>query len=78
MEVDVTTKFIPLDFGASGTKEILQNVRMILATPKCSCPMDRVFAWDPDVLDEPKNIVRGNLEPRLFKSMDTFVPRSLT
>ncbi|ABO49753.1 GPW/gp25 family protein [Desulforamulus reducens MI-1] len=76
MEVDVTTKFIPLDFGASGTKEILQNVRMILATPKFSCPMDRDFAWDPDVLDAPMNIVQGKIAQRLVEAIRKYEPRA--
>jgi len=76
MEVDVTTKFTPWDFGASGTKEILQNVRMIAATPAWSCPLDREFSWIPDALDRPINVAQAILAQQLVQAVRKYEPRA--
>jgi phage baseplate assembly protein W len=75
MDVDVTTKFTPLDFGATGIKEILQNVRMILSTAEYSCPLNRGFAWNPDV-DAPINIVQAKQIHRLIEAVKKYEPRA--
>jgi len=76
MEVDVTTKFTPWDFGATGTKEILQNVRMILATESWSAPLDRDFAWIPDALDRPQNVAQAILAQQLVQAVRKYEPRA--
>ncbi len=76
MEIDVTTEFAPWDFGATGAKEVLQNVRMILATVKWSCPMVREFAWDPDVLDRPINIAQARIAHQLVAAVRQYEPRA--
>ena len=76
MEVDVTTMFAPIDFGATGVKEILQNVRMILTTPEYSCPMDRGFAWDPEILDAPMNIAHARIAHRLVEAVRKYESRA--
>lgn len=75
MEIDVTTEFVPLDFGATGAKEIIQNIRMILATPEFSCPMDRGFAWSPNV-DSPINIAQARIMHRLVEAVRQYEPRA--
>lgn len=75
-EVDVTTLFVPLDFGATGVKEILQNVRMILATAEFSCPLDRGFAWGPDILDAPMNIAQARIAHKLVEAIRKYEPRA--
>lgn len=75
MEIDVTTKFVPLDFGATGAKEVLQNVRMIIGTVIWSCPMDRDFAWSPNV-DEPINIAQARIMHRLVEAVRRYEPRA--
>jgi len=75
MEYDLTSDFLPIDFGATGVAEILQNIRMILATVEFSCPMDRDFAWNPDV-DAPINIVQAKLAARIVEAVKKYEPRA--
>ncbi|TEB13356.1 GPW/gp25 family protein [Pelotomaculum propionicicum] len=75
MEYTVTGSDSPIDFGATDIAEILQNVRMILATPAFSCPMDRDFAWNPDILDGPINIVQAKLAARIVVAIRKYEPR---
>lgn len=42
-----------LNLGASGVEEILQNVRVILSTPRGSVPLDRTFGIRAAILDLP-------------------------
>jgi len=42
-----------LNLGASGVEEILQNVRVILSTPRGSVPLDRTFGIRIELLDLP-------------------------
>lgn len=74
-EVDVTTRFNPIDFSATGLKEVLQNVRMIMGTVMWSCPMNRDFAWDP-VVDSPINIAQAKITARLVEAIRLFEPRA--
>lgn len=74
-EVDVTTEFNSIDFGATKAKEVLQNVRMILATPEFSAPMGRGFAWNPDV-DAPVNIAQAKITARLVTAIRKYEPRA--
>ena len=73
--MDVTTEFNSIDFGASGAKEILQNVRMILSTPEFSAPMGRGFAWNPNV-DAPINIAQAKTAARLVEAIRLYEPRA--
>jgi phage baseplate assembly protein W len=42
-----------IDFGAAGVKEILQNVRTLLLTPKYSVPLNRLMGMTFSVIDSP-------------------------
>ncbi len=75
MDYDVTSNLNTIDFGATGVKEILQNVRMILATPAFSCPLDRGFAWNTDILDAPINVVQAKLAARIIDAIKKYEPR---
>ena len=43
----------PLNLGARGVEEILQNVRVILATSRGTVPLDRTFGIRAEILDLP-------------------------
>jgi hypothetical protein len=75
LEFTVDKKVKPINFGATGTEEILQNVRMILATPAYSCPMDREFAWDPNV-DAPINVAQARQTARIVDAIRRYEPRA--
>lgn len=76
MEYTVTGNDSLIDFGATGVKEILQNVRMILATVKFSCPMDRDFAWDPSGLDGPINLIQTKMTARIIAAIRKYESRA--
>lgn len=75
-EYEITADLSQVDFGASGITEILQNVKMILATPEFSCPLDRSFAWNPDALDAPMSIAQARLTARLVAAIGKYEPRA--
>jgi hypothetical protein len=72
---DITNDLNQIDFGATGDAEVLQNVRMILATPQFSCPLDRDFGWDPNV-DAPINLVQAKLTARIVAAIRRYEPRA--
>ncbi len=76
MEYDVTAGQMSIDFGATGDKEILQNVANILSSVIHSCPMHREFAFDASVLDKPMNLVQTLIKSRIFSSIKKFEPRA--
>lgn len=73
-EFEVTTKPIPIDFGATGLSEIYQNLRTIITTPEFSVPMNREFAWSPEV-DLPENIARAKIAARVSAAIRKNEPR---
>ncbi|MDT3416180.1 phage baseplate assembly protein W [Brevibacillus aydinogluensis] len=76
IEYEVTaTDLKRIDFGATGVAEILQNIRMILATTEFSCPMDRGFAWNPDI-DAPIPVVQARTAARLVAAIQEYEPRA--
>ncbi|MED2745766.1 hypothetical protein ABEZ21_31505 [Brevibacillus porteri] len=74
-EYEVTTDQNPIDFGADGPHAIIQNIRMIMASPAYSCPMDRGFAWSPDV-DSPLPIAQARTAARITEAIHTNEPRA--
>ena len=74
-EIDVTTEFASFDFGATGTKEILQNVRMIMATLSYSCPLNRDFAWTA-VVDGPVNVAEAKISQQIVAAVNKYEPRA--
>lgn len=69
------TSIQEIDFGATGVKEILQNVSFILSTVVYSCPMDRDFGWSPD-LDSPINLAKPTNASRIIQAIDENEPRA--
>jgi uncharacterized protein len=75
MEYEVTGERKGIDFGATGVAEILQNVAFILATPAYSCPLNRGFAWVPDV-DAPPPVMQARTTARLIEAIRMYEPRA--
>lgn len=65
-----------IDFGATGVKEIIQNVSFILSTTKFSCPMDREFGWEPDI-DSPINLAKATNATRIIQAIHDYEPRAI-
>jgi phage baseplate assembly protein W len=74
-EYTISSDSQKIDFGATGVQEVLQNIRMILATPSFSCPMDRDFAWTPDV-DSPINIAQAKMAAQIVDAINKYEPRA--
>lgn len=69
------TPLTTIDFGATGVKEILQNVAFILSTPLMSCPLDREFGWGMSI-DEPINLVKARYTYQITEAIKKFEPRA--
>ncbi|MDR7865170.1 MAG: hypothetical protein RIN56_00050 [Sporomusaceae bacterium] len=74
-EFDVTATLDKIDFGATGVKEILQNVRTILTTPIYSVPLDRLFGLDATMLDEPLPVAQAKLTAKVIAAVHKYEPR---
>lgn len=74
MEYEVTT-LNRIDFGATGAAEVLQNVAFIISTPAFSCPMDRGFAWEPEVDAPITPASQARMIARITDAIQTYEPR---
>lgn len=72
----VTADFEKINFGATGKNEVIQNVRMIVATTMFSCPMFRDFAIDPSIVDAPLNIAQAKLTAQIVTAIKRYEPRA--
>jgi phage baseplate assembly protein W len=76
MELDVTATLERIDFApASLATEIMQNVRTILATPKYSVPLDRLFGVDAAMLDRPTPKATAALQAEIVAAVRRYEPR---
>lgn len=75
LDYEVTSEVLRVDFSATGVNEIIQNVRMILATLQFSCPMDREFAWTPS-LDAPINVAKVKMAAQIVEAIRKYEPRA--
>jgi phage baseplate assembly protein W len=74
-DFDVTATLDPIDFGATGVKEVLQNVRTILTTPIYSVPLDRLFGLDATMLDQPLPVAKAKLTAEIIAKIHRYEPR---
>ncbi|MDX5091599.1 hypothetical protein SD939_10315 [Lactobacillus crispatus] len=74
MEYEVTVDSQKIDYGATGAQAILQNIRFILCTVESSCPLDRAFAWKPD-LDAPFQIAQARTRAKIMEAIRSYEPR---
>lgn len=65
----------PLVIGATGLDEILQNVRLILATMAFSVPLDRAFAGDGDIIDTPSPYAAQRRMASIVDTVERYEPR---
>lgn len=74
LEYEVTMDSQKIDFRATGEKAILQNISFIMRTVVFSCPLDRAFAWSPDV-DAPLPIIQARTRAKVMEAIRTREPR---
>lgn len=75
MEYEVTSEGYSIDFGATGVKEILQNVAFILSTPLMSCTLDREFGWNMGI-DDPIHLRKARYTYEVTEAITKFEPRA--
>jgi phage baseplate assembly protein W len=61
---------------ASVADEIVQNVRMIITTPKGSVPLDRDFGLDFSVIDRPAPVAKALLDVEIVSQVARYEPRA--
>ncbi|SFA91442.1 hypothetical protein SAMN05216312_102208 [Cohnella sp. OV330] len=82
----ITVGQMPIDFGASGRAEILQNVNMIASTIQGTVPLDRSFGIDSRAVDRSPDVAKAlfaasvimaitEREPRVIVEQVTFEPQ---
>ena len=65
-----------INFGATGVDEVLQNVSIILSTPKMSVPLRRDWFIDYSLLDAPMPIAQARLSAEIFRAIRDHEPRA--
>lgn len=60
---------------ANEVEEILQNVKMILITPKYSVPLDRNFGISQSYIDKPINIAKAMITAEIYNSIEEYEDR---
>ena len=65
-----------LDLFATGVKSIIQNIKMILTTPKGSVWLLRDFGIDTQLIDRPANIIHPNLMVDITEQINLYEPRA--
>jgi len=65
-----------INFGATGVDEVLQNVAMILQTPKMTVPLRRSWFIDYSLLDKPIEVAQAQLASEVFQAIRKYEPRA--
>ncbi|NRS50962.1 hypothetical protein [Brevibacillus sp. HB2.2] len=73
--VTITSDFNEVIFGATGETEVIQNVRTIMRSMIHTCPMYRLFGWDPNI-DAPVNAYMAITSARLIEKIQQYEPRA--
>jgi phage baseplate assembly protein W len=76
MVYEVTGRNKKINFGAIGIDEVLQNVAMILTTPKGSVPLRRSWFIDYSLLDTPMPAAQAKVASQIFQAIRTHEPRA--
>lgn len=66
---------IPINFAAVGEMAIIQNVRMILSTPKYSVALDRNFGIDAALVDKPLPVAKAKITAEIIAAIQKYEPR---
>lgn len=63
-------------FPSSAVAEVLQNVRMILATQKGTVPLDRNFGLSWDAVSAPPAVARARITTEVIQQINRYEPRA--
>ncbi|MBQ9564305.1 MAG: GPW/gp25 family protein [Synergistaceae bacterium] len=75
MEFEVLGKPGPINFGATGVEEVLQNVQTFLCTHRGSVVLDREFGIDGSVVDRPIPKARAIITSDILRNLSRYEPR---
>lgn len=75
MEIDITGTLETIEIGATGRREIIQNVKTILATVKGSVPLDRGFGIKGEYVDQPLPVARALFAAEIVEEVEKQEPR---
>ncbi|CDN41466.1 GPW/gp25 family protein [Paenibacillus sp. P22] len=67
---------MPVDFGASGEAEILQNIATIVSTFQGTVPLGRAFGVDGSAIDQPPEIAKALLAASIIGAITDYEPRA--
>ena len=73
--LDISASLENIEIGATGLKEIVQNVKIILTTIKGSVPLDRDFGIDPGFIDAPIRTARALFASKMVAAVKKYEPR---
>lgn len=76
MQVWVDNAQRDLIIGAIGAEEVIQNIRLILSTPRGSVPLDRDFGIDWTVIDRPVGEVSQIIKAHIVRQIQKYEPRA--
>jgi phage baseplate assembly protein W len=65
-----------IDFGATGTNEIFQNIKYIILTEYFSVPLDREFGMDYSMVDKPIPVAEAILSQEVAMKIALYEPRA--
>jgi phage baseplate assembly protein W len=57
-------------------EEVLQNISMILSTPKYSVPLDRNFGLSARFLDKPTPVAEARIIAEIIDAIEEYEPRA--
>ena len=76
MDYEIFGRRGPIDFGARGVEEVLQNVRTYLSTTRFSVVLDRTLGIDARVVDRPINKARAIISADILGGLPRHEPRA--
>lgn len=76
MSIVIDNDALQINFSATGTEEILQNIKTILTTPASTVPFDRDFGIDWSLVDLPIREAKARLTVEYIEKIRKYEPRA--
>jgi hypothetical protein len=70
-----TTKPVAVEVGATGVRQLAQEIRTVLATRKGSVPLDRDFGVSWELIDRPLPAAKQLIIAEVARQLEKYVPR---
>jgi len=74
--IELSDVVLQIDFSATGTDEVIQNVKTIITTPAGTVPFDRDFGIDWSLLDLPIGESMAKLTVEYIEKIKKYEPRA--